>query len=96
MNRSLKYRALVTVVILALIAVATAATAHGHLGTNASADESHCPLCMAVHAAKHALFAPLIEPRLAVVQTTVFISPTNLVIILVCPLLTEGRAPPSL
>ena len=49
---------LIFVAILALVIVSTAAVAHGHLDAN-SADESHCPLCMALQSAKQAVVAPV-------------------------------------
>lgn len=50
---------LIFVAVLALVTVSTATVAYGHLDAN-SADESHCPLCMALHSAKQAVVAPVV------------------------------------
>ena len=94
-NRSCIRAALIVLTILSLVVLSTAAVAHGHFGPNAAAEESHCPLCMAVHSAKHAVTAPIIALRFTAVQTAVLVSSTSFFIVLAQGPLTQGRAPPS-
>jgi hypothetical protein len=95
MNSPLNRRVLIVLSILALVVISTAAVAHGHLTAN-SADESHCPLCMAVHNAKHAVAAPVATPWFAIVQTAILVSSENIAILSVRPFPTQDRAPPQL
>jgi Protein of unknown function (DUF2946) len=95
MNRPYIRRALIVLAILSLVVLSTAAVAHGHFGANAAADESHCPLCMAVHSAKHAVTAPVSGLLFTAMQTAVVVSLTTFSIVLTKGLLTQGRAPPS-
>jgi hypothetical protein len=85
----------VVLAILALVVVSTAAVAHGHLDANSS-DKSHCPLCMAVHAAKQAVIIPAVALCFTAVQTGILIPSRSSAIVFVQPLLTQDRAPPAL
>lgn len=93
-NRFLR-QVMIVFAILALVAVSTVAMAHGHLGAK-SATESHCPLCMAVHNAKHAVAAPVATPCFAIVQTAMVVPSKSTAIRFVQTLLTQDRAPPQL
>lgn len=95
MNHPFIRRALVVVAILAFVAISTAAVAHGHLNAN-SVNESHCPLCMAVHNAKHAVAAPIATPCFTIVQTAILVPSDSSAISFVQPLLTQDRAPPQI
>jgi hypothetical protein len=95
MSNPFTRRVLVVLAILALVAISTAAIAHGHLDVN-SADESHCPLCMAVHTAKHAVAAPIITLGFKTVQTAILVPSKSSAIVFIQPLLTQDRAPPQL
>jgi hypothetical protein len=86
-------RVSVSLVIVALLVLSTAAVAHGHLDA-ASADESHCPLCIAVHSAKHAVTPPAVGLSFAQVETAVFAPPAILSLVFAALLLRQGRAPP--
>ena len=86
-------RVLVPLMILAFIVLSTAAVAHGHFGVN-SADESHCPLCMAVHGAKHAVTAPIVALRFTATETDLLVDSTSLAAVVVQVPLTKDRAPP--
>jgi hypothetical protein len=83
------------VAILALVTVSTAAVAHGHLDAN-SADESHCPLCMALHSAKQAVVAPVVALCFTQVQTGILVPSNSSAVAFVQPLLPQDRAPPRL
>lgn len=95
MRNPLTRRVSVVLAMLAFVAVSTAALAHGHLDANSS-DESHCGLCMAVHAAKQAVITPVIALYFAAVQTAILIPSRSSAIVFVQPLLTQDRAPPEL
>jgi hypothetical protein len=88
-------RVLVVLAVLALVAVSTAAVAHGHLDTNC-AHESHCPLCMALHNAKHALVTPIATLCFTTVQAARLVPSKDVAVVFAEPLLTQGRAPPQL
>jgi hypothetical protein len=94
MSWSSTRRILVLLAIVAIVALSTAAVAHAHFGPNAAADESHCPLCMAVHGAKHVVTTPVIGLRFAPVETAVLVPSISFAIFFVQPLPTQGRAPP--
>ena len=93
-NRFLR-EVIIVFAILALVAVSTVAIAHGHLGSK-SATESHCPLCVAVHNAKHAIAAPVAKHCLAIVQTAIIVSSKSTAVSFVHALLIQDRAPPRL
>jgi hypothetical protein len=93
MAKGFTRRLLVLVAILALAAVSTAAVAHGHPDANSS-DESHCPLCMALHCAKQAVVAPIVAICFTPVQADVLAPSGSFAIVFVQPLLTQDRAPP--
>jgi Protein of unknown function (DUF2946) len=95
MNHSCLRRVIVVLATLAIVAVSTAAVAHGHLDAH-SADESHCELCMALHNAKHALVTPIATLCFTTVQTASLVASRGVAVILVQPLLTQDRAPPQL
>jgi hypothetical protein len=95
MSNPFTRRVSVVLAILALVAVSTAAVAHGHLDAN-SADESHCSLCMAVHAAKQVVITPVVALCFTAVQTDILIPSRSSAIVFVQPLLTQDRAPPEL
>ena len=86
-------RLLVLLAILALVAVSTAAAAHGHF--DAKSDESQCPLCIAVHQAKHVVAAVGITLDFTPVQATFLVPRMNLAIPFIEPTLTQDRAPPK-
>jgi hypothetical protein len=79
--------------IVALLAITTVALAHGHFGAN-SPDESHCPFCTALHAAKQVLVnpAPVFSFQLQQVRMVFWkqVSATRLVIATA----HRDRAPP--
>lgn len=83
------------VAILALVTVSTAAVAHGHLDAN-SADESHCPLCLALHSAKQAVVAPVVALSFTQVQAGILVPANGSAVAFVQPRLTQDRAPPPL
>jgi hypothetical protein len=88
-------RVLPVLAILTLVVVSTAAVAHGHLGVQ-SVDESHCPLCMAVHSAKSVVITPVVTLCFAAVQTAILVPSKSSAIVFVEPLLIQDRAPPEL
>jgi hypothetical protein len=85
----------VLLVILALLVLSTAAVAHGHFGAT-SADESHCPLCMAVHGGKHAVTPPVLGLNFTLVKTAAAAAPKSCSPIFATLLLRQGRSPPVL
>ena len=95
MSNPFTRRVLVVLAILTLVAVSTAAVAHGHLDAN-SADESHCPLCMAVHSAKNVVITPVVTLCFTALQTAILVPSKSSAIVFVQPLLTQDRAPPEL
>jgi len=88
-------RVLVVVAVLAVVAVSTAAVAHGHPHGN-SADESHCQLCIALHNAKHALVSPIATLCFTTVHTSSLVPSKDIVVVFAQPRLTQDRAPPQL
>ena len=95
MGNRIARRVLVILAALALLTVSTVAAAHGHLHTN-SADESHCPLCVAVHRAKVAVATPAITLCFAAVQTAVLGTSRKLLVPVIQPCVAQDRAPPQL
>ena len=86
-------RLLVILAILALVIISTAAAAHGHVRTKS--DESQCPLCIAVHRAKHVVAAVGVALCFTPVQTAFLVPRTNSAIPFIEPTLTKDRAPPQ-
>jgi hypothetical protein len=84
-----------SLVIVAVMVLSTAAVVHSHVGRN-SGDESHCPLCMAVHSAKHAVAqAALVlfgsSAPVAFVADRPVLAPDVAQLLLI-----HGRAPPAI
>jgi hypothetical protein len=95
MGNRITRRVLVILAILAFLAVSTVAAAHSHLNANSS-DESHCPLCIAVHRGKHAVAAPVIALGFTAVQTAILVRSRILIVPFIQPHLAQDRAPPKL
>jgi Protein of unknown function (DUF2946) len=53
-HRRVTYQLVAVFVVLSVVLLASVALAHGHKGKK-SVDESHCGICLAVHAGAHAL-----------------------------------------
>jgi hypothetical protein len=94
-TRSFACRALVSVAIVALLLLSTAAVAHFHFGADA-ATEAHCPLCMALHNAKHAVTNSILPVVFCPTQTAVLADVAVVAFLFELPLLIQGRAPPTL
>ena len=60
MQRRLPNRLLISFLALAVVVLATAALAHGHLPGDSKAD-SNCPICMAVHSGHHVLASVVVS-----------------------------------
>ncbi len=95
MTKGFTGRLLALAAILALVAVSTAAVAHGHLDAN-SAAESHCSLCMALHSAKQAVVAPVVVLCFTEVQTGIPAPSGSFAVAFVQQFVTQDRAPPRL
>lgn len=95
MSDSITRRVSVALAVVALLAVSTVAVAHGHSDLS-SADEAHCPLCIAVHRAKHAVAAPVIALCFVALETAIPVPSKTLVVPFVPSCLAQGRAPPQL
>lgn len=95
MSNPFSRRALVVPAILGLVVLSTVSVTHGHLDAN-SADESRCPLCMAVHSAKYAVAAPIVTLRFTAVQTDMLVASTTFAVVFVQPRLIQARPPPGL
>jgi hypothetical protein len=87
--------ALVIPLTLAFLAVSTAALAHIHADSN-SVDESHCPMCMAVHSSTHVVDTPSITFAFTEIYTPLLTSPQTLFLSVVWDNSNHDRAPPSL
>jgi hypothetical protein len=94
MSNPLTRRLLVVLAILVLVVVSTAASAHGHLDANSN--ESHCPLCIAVHRAKHAIATVGITLCFMAVEAVCLVPSKSLAVPFIQPRLAQGRAPPKL
>lgn len=80
---------------LAFLTVSTAALAHGHPDAK-SVDESHCPMCMAVHSTTHAITVSAVLLVLATAYTALLVPSERRGLAFVQTLLIQGRAPPQL
>lgn len=87
-------RVIVVLAALALLALSTAAVAHGHLDLG-SVQDSHCVLCMAVHTT-HAVLGPAVTVSCARVQAALCVPLKVWMPAYVESLPTHDRAPPAL
>jgi hypothetical protein len=93
MSNPISRRALVVLATLLLLAVTTAALAHGHPHAK-PAHEPDCTICMAVHSATHAVAVPVVTLYFTPVQTAFLVYSRSPILAFVHFLLTQNRAPP--
>ena len=93
MNRPRSFVAFLLFAIVALLANATVAVAHGHLHAKPDHD-SRCQLCIVVHAGSNAVAPAVPELHFSFQQTTLHLPEADFVKLACRALQIRDRAPP--